>query len=320
LIQLRADPWLPEFGMGVEFLLEEEEASADSTVERDDWSRPISPPTPSSTRMWFIDGVRRVELRVLADEDERHAFGLFGSFAVGAVRCDKRAEFADHEIGRALVLGSGLRPRPVAVPCGGGTLAFEPQSEPGTLPDRPLWCLQQLMRRSEALISARVAAAAEDVVVSDGPLTYTDPTTCPLVGMIKRFARLYIGPNEVRLLALLRPGQRTPLFALHGRGGAAHRYSWYARVASLSGPWHVYAGLVRCEIRAAVGLDAAVGVANRVTALLPGYAGRASDPRTPQNLAPIAGAEAWLRHRMGHPALIRRALLEHLSLVGAAAA
>jgi hypothetical protein len=47
--------------------------------------------------------------------------------------------------------------------------------------------------------------------------------------------------------------------------------------------------------------------------LLPSFAGRASDPRTPQNLTPVAGLEAWLRHRMGHPGIVRRALLTWLS-------
>ena len=53
-------------------------------------------------------------------------------------------------------------------------------------------------------------------------------------------------------------------------------------------------------------------LADRVTALLPRYAGRPSDPRTPQNLAPVAGLETWLRHRMGDRAMVRRALLAWL--------
>jgi hypothetical protein len=59
-------------------------------------------------------------------------------------------------------------------------------------------------------------------------------------------------------------------------------------------------------------------IADRVTALLPGFAGRASDPRTPQNLVPVAGLETWLRHRIGDSRLIRRALLEWLALEAAA--
>ena len=53
--------------------------------------------------------------------------------------------------------------------------------------------------------------------------------------------------------------------------------------------------------------DAAV--ADRVSALLPDFAGRPSDPRTPQNLVPVAGLESWLRHRLGATALVRHALM-----------
>ena len=65
-------------------------------------------------------------------------------------------------------------------------------------------------------------------------------------------------------------------------------------------------------MRAGVGLDEAVAMADRVTALLPAFAGRPSDPRTPQNLAPVAALEGWLRHRMGNRAIVRRALTQAL--------
>ena len=55
-----------------------------------------------------------------------------------------------------------------------------------------------------------------------------------------------------------------------------------------------------------------MGLADRVTALLPVFAGRAADARTPQNLVPVAGLEGWLRHRLGHVGMVRRALLERL--------
>ena len=84
-------------------------------------------------------------------------------------------------------------------------------------------------------------------------------------------------------------------------------------MAELRGPWHDHAGVLRCEVRASLGLAAAGSMADRVSALLPAFAGRGSDPRTPQNLVPVAGLETWLRHRMGDARLIRRALLTWLS-------
>ena len=76
-----------------------------------------------------------------------------------------------------------------------------------------------------------------------------------------------------------------------------------------------YAGLVRCEVTAAIGLRGATDIADRVTSILPKFAGRPSDPRAPQNLAPVGGLETLLRHRMGEPLLIRRALLNYLCTV-----
>jgi hypothetical protein len=135
----------------------------------------------------------------------------------------------------------------------------------------------------------------------------------PIVGAIKRFVRRYLEPAEDRLIGRLRAGQRTPLFALLDRDGMARGFSWYTRIAELRGPWHDHAGVLRCEARAAVGQDAAVTLADRVTALLPRFAGRPADPRTPQNLAPIAGLETWLRHRMGDARMVRRSLLTWLA-------
>jgi uncharacterized protein len=65
-------------------------------------------------------------------------------------------------------------------------------------------------------------------------------------------------------------------------------------------------------VRAGAGIDAARGLADRVSATLPRFAGRATDPRYPQNLAPVGALETWLQHRMGHRGLIRRTITEWL--------
>ena len=82
VLQLRADPWTPDHGMGFEARLDETPATADPDVESSDWSRPFSPGEHPETPVWFVDGVRRIELRVLADDDAgRRGPGLFGSWA-----------------------------------------------------------------------------------------------------------------------------------------------------------------------------------------------------------------------------------------------
>jgi hypothetical protein len=261
----------------------------------------------------FVDGVRRVELRLIAEDGPRRAPGLFGSYAVGSVRCEGRAAFADHGVGRALVVGGGLLASRVALGIGRAVLVFEPITEPSTEPDRPIWRLQQLMREAEGNLAARAAAEHECLVLMDGPLTFRDPTRAPVVGVVKRSSRNYLPPDQEGLLTRLETGQRTPLFAVGDEEQPVQRYAWYARLAEFSAPWHDHAGLVRCEVRAGIGLGSAIELGDQVTAVLPRYAGRPGDPRAPQNLAPVAGLERWLRHRMGDRGLVRRGLVSWIA-------
>jgi hypothetical protein len=317
MLALRADPWTPEFGMGFEARVEDTPARADPAVEAEDWSRPISVPEVQPGTVWFVDGVRRVELRLIADGDEgRRAPGLFGSFAVGAVRCNGRAVFADHVVGRSVVVGGGLRPQAVEVRVGDAVLTYDPATEPGDQPEVPLFGLQKAMMGAEAALAARVAAAMGGLVLSDGRLGFLDATRSPVVGVVKRFARAYLDAQHDALLARLSPGERTPLFGLVYEGQPLERYAWYTRLVPSRPAWHDHAGLVRCEVRAGVGLDQAKALADRVSGLLPAFAGRPIDPRFPQNLAPVGGLESWLRHRMGDRGLIRRALTEWLTTRG----
>jgi len=311
MVTLRADPWMPDHGMGFQARDDETPASADPFVETEDWSRPIGSGPRAERCVVFVDGVRRADLRLIAEEGPRRVPGLLGSFAVGAVRCDGAATFGDHEVRRAVVLGGGVRPEPMEVAVGEEHLTFEPESVTGDDPDGPLAGLQARMRKVEGLLAAKAAAEGDVLVLADGPLAFFDSTVAPVVGVIKRTMARYLSPDYESLIAQLAPGRRTPLFGL-GDHDRVRRYSWYTRLVPLRVPWHDRAGIVRCEVRAGLGLQESVEVAHRVSALLPAYAGRPSDPRTPQNLAPVAGLEGWLRHRMGHALIVRRALLEHL--------
>jgi hypothetical protein len=314
MVVLRADPWTPEFGMGFEASSEAAPLPpGDPFVETDDWSSARAPARPSPCPLWFVDGVRRAELRLIASDDGRTVPGLFGSLAVGSVRCEGAASFGEPHVDRAVVLGGGMGHEPVDVSVGSHRMWFRPASDPGVEPDRPLWRLQQLMREQEGLLASRLAAEEGCVVIVDGPLTFRDPTRAPVVGLVKRFARQYLAPEHDALVGRLEPGQRTPLFAVGDEAQPVQRFAWYTRLAAFEPPWHDHAGVVRCEVRAALGLAEAVAVADRVTSVLPSYAGRRGDPRTPQNVLPVAGLEARLRHRMGDRAMIRRALVVWLA-------
>jgi hypothetical protein len=315
MLVLRADPWSADHGMGWEAVAEESDLPAsDPFVETTGWDNPIAPPAVPPGPVWFVDGVRRVELRVVADRDGLRVPGLFGSFAVGSVVCDGAARFAEQRTCRAVVLCCGVLPERVEIACGSARLDFDPATDPGSDPNRPLARLQELMRAQEEALAATLLAAGASLVLVDGPLPLrTDGSAQPVVGVVKRFVRRYLEPEHERLLGRLRPGERTPLFGLMDRDAELRAYSWYTRLAEMRPPWHDHAGIVRCEVRAGVRLAGAMALADRVTALLPRFAGRPADPRTPQNLAPVAGLESWLRHRMGDHAMVRRALLQWLS-------
>lgn len=316
MLSLRADPWTPDYGMGFEAAGEETPATAEPSIETEDWTSAIVPKEGEVGTVWFVDGVRRVEMRLVADDQGQRAPGLFGSYAVGAVRSDGRAVFDRHQVGRTIVLAGGLRALRVEIPVGESRLAYDPVSEPGSDPDVPLFGLQKSMQHAEAVLAARTAAEGDGLVLTDGRLGFLDPTASPVVGVVKRFVKRYLEPEHDDLLPKLGPGQRTPLFGLAYEGQPLERYAWYTRLVSQRPAWHDHAGLVRCEVRSGVGVDAARSLADRVSTLLPTFAGRPADPRYPQNLAPVGGLKTWLQHRMGHRGLIRRALTAWLTEQG----
>ena len=304
--------------MGFDVRFDEPPAVVEAFVESKDWSSPRAGQTAAREPVQFIDGVRRIEVRLIAEVDGRRVPGLFGAYAVGSALCGARASFGDHEIGRCLILGSGARAERIELKFGSGLVAFEAMSTPGSEPDDPLLKLQDLMRNAEAELAARLAGGEADLVIVDGPLAFFSATRGPIVGVIKRFGRVYLEPEQSQLIPKLAPGQRTPLFAIAEASDRRRRYAWYARLVPAGLPWHDQAGVVRCEVRGGMSVVEAAALADRVSGLLPAYAGRASDPRTPQNLVPIAALETWLRHRIGDTRLIRRALLDWIATEEAA--
>jgi hypothetical protein len=304
---LRLDPWGAEYEGSIQLSDEEETVPVDIRVESAAWAAVRPGPAPRPERIAFVDGVRRVEHRLLIGNGERTVFGLLGSFGVGAVLVDGVARVGHETIGRVAVAGGGLKLEPFVAPVDGrGALLFEPRSEPETTPVAPVEGLQKAMRHTEAGLAERLSAEV-DVVFLDGPLTFlTAAAGGSVVGFVKRLLRNYLDPSAHALLPRLEVGERTPLFLIPGR---EPRYSWYVRIARGRAIESALTGVVRLEARAARGLDEAKAVADLSAREMRRFASDATrDPRAPQNLYPIGGLEARLKHLLGDAAVVRRAV------------
>jgi hypothetical protein len=308
-LRLRVDPWDPEYGASLEVAQElGPPVGLDLDVEQDGPWSPVEAPAAATPLPCcaFIDGVRRVEAQLHAEQDDQRSPGLAGSFAVGCAWSTRPPAVSDVLVGRCVVIGGGLTPTAMDVTIGTQVLAFEPHSVAGTAPLDPLQGLQNLMRDAEATLArTTVEAEGADLVVCDGPLGYF--WAGPIVGMVKRQSRSYLDAARVQVIPQLQVGERTPIFKLGEQ--RLERYSWYLRLAQPRAIDAPMAGVVRLEVAADAGLPAAQALAALAGSVLPQFASKPGhDARAPQNLYPIGALEATLRHRLGDPRLIRRGI------------
>jgi uncharacterized protein len=313
MVMLKADPWDPASGAGAEMPFEDEDAPVvDPDVETSSWSEAIVPRPGSAEPVTFVDGVMRIDLRVLAYDDERRGWGLLGSFAAGGVTCDGDAHFVaeDEPIGRTLILGGRLAAEPMVLDAGGCRLVYEPRSIADDSPTVQRRVLQRLMLEAEQRMAVRLAG--DTLVFADGPLHINAATDLPVVGVVKRMVTAYLQGEHAALLPRLQPGERSPVFALGNT--VLDRYAWYQRLVPLDATWHELAALLRCEVRMELGLARAREIADRTAWTLPKFASRPGiEPRAPQNLTPVGALEGRLRHRLGNATVIRRALRVRLA-------
>lgn len=310
---LRVDPWDPEYGSSVEIDGELEPAAGlDLTVEQSGAWAPVSAPARERVPCCaFVDGVRRVDLHLFAEEGDAQAPGLAGSWAVGCAWSTRPPFVGAVEVGREVVVGGGLLPPALTARIGASGLRYAPSSVPGSEPLDPLRGLQNEMREAEArLAQATLDAGEAELVVADGPLGYA-MAGC-LVGLVKRHSRAYLDAARARVIAALRAGERTPIFKLGDQ--RLERYSWYLRLAEGRPIDGAMAGVVRLEVDASAGLEAAQALADLAGGVLPLFASQPGrDPRAPQNLYPVGALETRLRHRLGDLHLIRRAIEAQLA-------
>lgn len=309
MVTLRVDTWDPDYGASFEVadVADETPGSVRVDVEGIPWAAVTSDPPSQMPVVAFIDGVRRIDVRLFAEDGPVVAPALAGSWAVGVAWASKPPAIDSVTIGRTLVVGGGLTHSDLEGAVGTHRLTYGYTGVGGTTPADPVQGLQNAMRAAEgALAVTALALGKAEMLLLDGPLTYFAPKG-PVIGLAKRQSRSYLPAEQAALLGALGVGQRTPLFAIVNQ--QLERLSWYARIGPRRPIDGTATGIVRLEVASSVGVAAARTFADRATALLPLFAteiGR--DARAPQNLYPVAQLEATLRHRLGDPLLIRRAL------------
>jgi hypothetical protein len=307
-MKLRVDPWDPEYGGSIEFEPDMGPPTGLALgVEVGGTWNPVPPPAAQSNVCCaFIDGVRRVDVRLFAEEGAVAAPALAGSWAVGVAWSSLPPQIADVRLGRELVVGGGLSADALEIEIGHRRIKFQPRSVTGVTPLEPIQGLQNAMREAEAMLAQdALSGGRAELVVSDGPLSYF--ASGPAIGLVKRQSRAYLDGDHAQVLGRLQAGDRTPIFKFGEQ--RLERYSWYLCLAPRRAIDGAMAGLVRLEVLTNGGIDNARELADLTGAVLPKFApipGR--DPRAPQNLYPVGALESRLRHRLGDPALIRRAL------------
>jgi len=309
---VRIDPWAVEYGSETptEFQAEDEGVDVDVAVEcaADTWT-PMHPTfTGALPDLAVVDGVRRMEARLVVSKEGRTLHGALGSYGVGVVHCrdGHHAIFGEEIRGRLLIFGGGqIAPGGVAVSPG---LIYESRSVPEDDPEAPLRGLHREMRAAEEQLARRLASDEHALVISDGPLSIGDSTPGRVVGFVKRLFKLYLGPEHLPVLRALPLGTRTPVFLIRSAGRFS-RYSWFTRIAGRLAVESDFTGLVRLEVSEGVGIDEAIRLAELTTSVIPRFVpSRTRDPRAPQNLVPIGALEQHLRRGLGDARLIHRRL------------
>lgn len=312
-LDLRIDPWAVEQGSEVQVdpdaATEPAEVKLDVELAPELWAPRRVAPAALPASVCFVDGVRRIDLRVMrVMPGPLIAYGAFGSQAVGAVEVrpgprGREAAFLIERVGRGLIIGGGHEVPDV--PLGPGVV-YLGESMDANDPIAPQIRLHRQMRVAEELLGRELAANDGRLVIMDGPLSFEDKQKGFALGAVKRLHELYLPRELWPLLVVLGPTERTPLFHI---GGRYPRYSWFVRLCQTGPSDPPWSGLMRMEAHEHVGVERAAALADLAAAALPDFSpARGQDPRAPQNLLPIGALEHHLRHALGDQTLLRRHL------------
>ncbi len=300
------EPRDPAYGVPVE--IEDLVATAaEVTVGLEDEPAQWAPRSPAvgaraPSSVLFCDGVRRIDATLWVEEgDGRVRPAMAASVGAGAVLCGgPAARVVGHLLSRWVATAS---PAAQAVATRHGTYGLKLTA--GDAAEVLNAAVVGAMAELEVEVARRHGADAELVLV-DGRLRHPGGHAPGTVGYVKSHGARYLPEEQEAVVARLGAGQRTPLFRLQQKMGTV--VSWYLRLPGRRG--HPWAGVVRCEVGGDVDPSRAAAIADACCLVLPSFASAPhKDPRAPVNLVPIGGLERDLRHRLGDPQLLYRALL-----------
>jgi hypothetical protein len=273
----------------------------------------------------FVDGVRRIDLHAMVEDLPPH-IGLFGSVATGAMileegRVSTLQEALHHVQVSRLFLTNAPDPveKCIASPATSallGSLRYEVQVVRSSEPQAFNNALMNRMAELETDTSARLSREERiAMVVSDGPIPFersAGKDAGKLVGLIKSVRELYLPREQLPVLAGLRMGERSHLFAIRYEDARTSKLSCFVRLQGVNAFVSSFANLVRLEIPL-MARSQAVSLVNGAAAIAIHYASNVyADTRAPQNLYPVAALEGALKNRLGDPRLLRNRLLAML--------
>lgn len=330
-MQLRLDPWAVEYNTAYHA-----EGAGDGRTDVDTsvegpWGR--LKPQRAETRwddLYFLDGSRRIEARVLLEQDAAQvAFGALGSYGVGVVSCcahkSRHATFLTGDetlfVRRVCALSSGhMGANFVLAETSSrlGALNYEVVGTPERDPEAVIRRLQQEMLDAEKKLASRlVSQNPAALIICDGPRPFLGSDE-NVIGYLKTIHDPKISETELSVVRSLEQGERSPLYLVKTRDADTSYFEWFLRLRDPR-PWlYSLAGMVRLQAYAGPQwegrLEATKNLADWSCLNLPEFASRQhQDPRAPQQLLPIRALEGELSRRMGSAQIIRRRVMQHLA-------
>lgn len=334
---IRRDAWSPDYESALQLEDQGPVQQVDLTLERarHHWE-PLRPQIAAQHALQaleplvFVDGVRRMQMRLCFEYAGQYLYSGLGTAVVGALQIQPGQALAmsealvlEPEVRRYALLGAlpelqAEMGEPLqATQITGIPHPFQPvwlrEVKEPLSPQAPLQALQTAMRERERELLQRLRTQLQHgTVLVDGPLQkFSGETGVPVVGYVKTLHTQYLPPEQQAILPRLQAAERTPIFRIGQR-----QLSWYQRLAPLAPIDHPLTGIVRLEVLSSSPLEhleQLISLANRLTVSLPLLVlERFQDARSPQNLLPIHALEQELKNRIGDETLIQRRLEAYL--------